>query len=101
MSITAEEFVMYESDWICTLEASGRTREQAVEWMQTKRVKPRVRVKMGRQRINAEGLKLWDPFQVRFPWHPASKSWAADVLNEYHIISHNIGSNLFPCYDVP
>ena len=30
--------------------------------------KPRIRIKMGRQRINAEGLKLWDPMRIRFPW---------------------------------
>lgn len=34
----------------------------------TMTAKPRIRVKMSKQRYNAEGLKLFDPFPVRCPW---------------------------------
>ena len=29
---------------------------------------PRVRVKMGRQKFNRDGLKLFEPTSVRWPW---------------------------------
>ena len=31
-------------------------------------MKYRIRVKMGRQRLNAEGLKMYDPSCINFPW---------------------------------
>lgn len=68
MSITIKEFADYQCEWIGILEGSGRTREQAIEWLRIKSKKPRVRVKMGRQRLDVHGRKLFDPYMVRFPW---------------------------------
>src|SRR5882672_6826692 len=46
--------------------------------------KPRIRVKMGRQRINAQGRKIFDPWEVRYPWwasaqHRGTMAFAAGV----------------------
>jgi len=74
VSMTADQFYQYELNWIGVLGAAGKTQEEAIAWLKDSRThrKPRVRVKMGRQRLNAEGLKLWDPFHIRFPWYRGS-----------------------------
>jgi hypothetical protein len=63
MSMTVKEFYAYECDWIGVLEGAGKTRAEAIEWLKAKAVKPRVRVKMGRQKLEKNGVipSYWGP----------------------------------------
>jgi len=54
--MTVDQFFMYQSDWIGTFEAAGRSREECINWMKERPsyCKPRIKIKMGRQPIPME-----------------------------------------------
>lgn len=69
--MTPAQFRDYEMNWIGTLESAGYSRSEAIAWLKDRNTHrwPRIRVKMGRQRIDSRGLKLFDPFRIRLPWY--------------------------------